>query len=140
VPATDGAGSLYLAAGILGATVMPHAIYLHSALTKARTPSHDDSERGRLLRFAQVDVLTALGLAGLVNMAMLAVAARAFHTPALSSLATIGQAHAELGKQAGGIAALAFAGDCLPPAPPPPAWAPTPARSSWPASPTCACR
>jgi manganese transport protein len=89
---------------------MPHAIYLHSALTKARTPSHDDRERSRLLKFAQVDVLAALGLAGLVNMAMLAVAARAFHTPALSSLATIGQAHAELGKQAGGIAALAFAG------------------------------
>jgi manganese transport protein len=113
VPATDGAGSLYLAAGILGATVMPHAIYLHSALTKARTPSHDDRERGRLLKFAQADVLTALGLAGLVNMAMLAVAARAFHTPALSGLATIGQAHAELGKQAGGIAALAFAGALL---------------------------
>jgi manganese transport protein len=113
VPATDGAGSLYLAAGILGATVMPHAIYLHSALTKARTPGHDDRERGRLLKFAQLDVLTALGLAGLVNMAMLAVAARAFHTPALSSLATIGQAHAELGKQAGGIAALAFAGALL---------------------------
>ena len=113
VPATDGAGSLYFAAGIVGATVMPHAIYLHSALTKARTPSHDDRERGRLLRFAQFDVLTALGLAGLVNMAMLAVAARAFHTPALSGLATIGQAHAELGKQAGGIAALAFAGALL---------------------------
>jgi len=113
VPATDGAGSLYLAAGILGATVMPHAIYLHSALTKARTPSRDDRERGRLLKFAQLDVLTALGLAGLVNMAMLAVAARAFHTPALSGLATIGQAHAELGRQAGGIAALAFAGALL---------------------------
>jgi manganese transport protein len=113
VPATDGAGSLYLAAGILGATVMPHAIYLHSALTKARTPCRDDRERGRLLKFAQLDVLTALGLAGLVNMAMLAVAARAFHTQALSDLATIGQAHAELGKQAGGIAALAFAGALL---------------------------
>ena len=114
LPATDGAGSLYLAAGILGATVMPHAIYLHSALTKARTPSHDDRERGRLLKFAQLDVLTALGLAGLVNMAMLAVAARAFHTPALSGLATIGQAHAELGKQAlAGIAAFAFAGALL---------------------------
>jgi manganese transport protein len=113
LPATDGAGSLYLAAGILGATVMPHAIYLHSALTKSRTPCRDDRERGRVLRFAQFDVLTALGLAGLVNMAMLAVAARAFHTPALSSLATIGEAHAELGKLAGGFAALAFAGALL---------------------------
>jgi len=113
LPATDGAGSLYLAAGILGATVMPHAIYLHSALTKSRTPCRDDRERGRVLRFAQLDVLTALGLAGLVNMAMLAVAARAFHTPALSGLATIGEAHAELGRVAGGFAALAFAGALL---------------------------
>ena len=113
LPATDGAGSLYLAAGILGATVMPHAIYLHSALTKSRTPCRDDRERGRVLRFAQFDVLTALGLAGLVNMAMLAVAARAFHTPALSGLATIGEAHAELGRVAGGFAALAFAGALL---------------------------
>jgi manganese transport protein len=109
VPGTDGPGSLYLAAGILGATVMPHAIYLHSALTKSRTPCRDDADRRRVLKFARLDVLTALGLASLVNMAMLAVAARAFHTPALSNLATIGQAHAELGKLAGGIAALAFA-------------------------------
>jgi manganese transport protein len=50
-----------------------------------------------LLRFQQLDVLAALGLAGLVNIAMLAVAARAFHTPALAGLGTIGQAHAELG-------------------------------------------
>jgi manganese transport protein len=57
--------------------------------------------------------LIALGLASLVNMAMLAVAARAFHTPALSTLASVGQAHAELGKLAGGIAALAFAGALL---------------------------
>jgi manganese transport protein len=113
LPATDGTGSLYLAAGILGATVMPHAIYLHSALTKSRTPCRDDTERRRALKFTRLDVLTALGLAGLVNMAMLAVAARAFHSPALSNLATIGQAHAELGKLAGGIAALAFAGALL---------------------------
>jgi manganese transport protein len=113
LPATDGTGSLYLAAGIIGATVMPHAIYLHSALTRSRTPCRDDRERRRVLKFAQLDVLTALGLAGLVNLAMLAVAARAFHTPALSGLATIGQAHAELGKLAGGMAALAFAGALL---------------------------
>ena len=109
LPATDGTGSLYLAAGIIGATVMPHAIYLHSALTKSRTCCRDNSERKRVLKFARLDVLTALGLASLVNMAMLAVAARAFHTPGLSNLATIGQAHAELGNLAGGFAALAFA-------------------------------
>jgi manganese transport protein len=104
-----GAGSLYLVAGILGATVMPHVIYLHSALTKDRTPSRDDRDRRRLIRFQQLDVLVALGLAGLANMAMLAVAARAFHTPALAGLDTIGQAHAELGRLAGGGVALVFA-------------------------------
>jgi manganese transport protein len=109
VPGLDGAGSLYLATGILGATVMPHVIYLHSALTKDRAPGRDDRNRRRLLRFQQLDVLTALGLAGLVNMAMLAVAARAFHTPALAGLESIGQAHAELGRLAGGGAALVFA-------------------------------
>jgi manganese transport protein len=107
VPGLDGTGSLYLAAAILGATVMPHVIYLHSAMTKDRAPGRGD--RRRLLRFQQLDVLTALGLAGLVNMAMLAVAARAFHTPELAGLATIGQAHAELGRLAGGSAALVFA-------------------------------
>jgi manganese transport protein len=109
MPGLDGAGSLYLAIGILGATVMPHVIYLHSALTKDRTPSLDDRDRHRLLRFQKLDVLTALSLAGLVNMAMLAVAARTFHTPVRSMLATIGQAHAELGRLAGGGAALVFA-------------------------------
>jgi manganese transport protein len=109
VPGLDGAGSLYLATGILGATVMPHVIYLHSALTKNRTPGRDVRGCGRLLRFQQLDVLVALGLAGLVNMAMLAVAARAFHTPALAGLDTLGQAHAELGRLAGGGAALVFA-------------------------------
>jgi manganese transport protein len=106
VPGLDGAGSLYLAAAILGATVMPHVIYLHSALTKDRASGRD---RRRLLRFQQLDVFAALGLAGLANMAMLAVAARAFHTPALARLDTIGQAHAELGRLAGGGAALVFA-------------------------------
>jgi manganese transport protein len=112
VPGLDGPGSLYLATGILGATVMPHVIYLHSALAKDRTPG-DDRDLGRLIRFQRLDVLTALGLAGLVNMAMLAVAARAFHTPALAGTATISQAHAELGRLAGGGAALVFAAALL---------------------------
>ena len=107
MPGLDGAGSLYLAAAILGATVMPHVIYLHSAMTRDRAPGRDD--RDRLLRFQRLDVFTALGLAGLVNVAMLAVAARAFHTPALAGLDTLGQAHAELGRLAGGGAALVFA-------------------------------
>ena len=108
-PGLSGTSSLYLAVGIIGATVMPHVIYLHSALTQGRTPVRDDAERARVLRFERVDVIVALGLAGIVNMAMLAVAARLFHTPALSGLGTIPQAHMEFGRLVGGGAALAFA-------------------------------
>jgi manganese transport protein len=109
LPGLSGSGSLYLAVGIIGATVMPHAIYLHSALTKGRMPTRNDSERGRVLRFERLDVLIALGLAGVINLAMLAVFAKLFHTPGLSGLSTIPQAHHELGRLVGGGAALAFA-------------------------------
>jgi manganese transport protein len=109
VPGLHGASWLYLAVGIIGATVMPHAIYLHSALTNGRMPCNHDGERRRVLRFEKLDVVIALGLAGLVNMAMLAVAAKLFHVHGLSGLSSIGQAHAELGQLVGGGAALAFA-------------------------------
>ncbi len=109
LPGLHGATSLYLAVGIIGATVMPHVIYLHSALTNGRMPCRNDRERGRVLRFERLDVMIALGLAGLVNMAMLAVAAKLFHTPALSGLSTIPAAHAQFGHLVGGTAALAFA-------------------------------
>jgi manganese transport protein len=109
IPGLSGSGSVYLAVGIIGATVMPHVIYLHSELTGGRVPVRDDRERRRVLRFERTDVLIALGVAGVVNLAMLAVAAKLFHTPALSSLSTIEQAHAELGRLVGGGAALAFA-------------------------------
>jgi manganese transport protein len=88
---------------------MPHVIYLHSALTNGRLPVRNDAERARVLRFERLDVIIALGLAGIVNLAMLAVAAKLFHTPALSGLSTIPQAHAQLGQLVGGTAALAFA-------------------------------
>ncbi|TMM08793.1 MAG: divalent metal cation transporter, partial [Actinobacteria bacterium] len=109
IPGLSGTSSLYLAVGIIGATVMPHAIYLHSALTNGRMPVRGDRERARVLRFERVDVIIALALAGLVNMAMLAVAAKLFHTPALSGLTTIQQAHHQLGRLVGGTGALAFA-------------------------------
>ncbi len=104
-----GTTELYIAVGIVGATVMPHVIYLHSALTKGRMPTRNDSEKKRVLRFERLDVYIALGLAGVVNMAMLAVAAKLFHTPELSGLSTIEQAHFQLGHLVGGGAALAFA-------------------------------
>jgi manganese transport protein len=109
LPGLDGSGSVYLAVGIIGATVMPHAIYLHSALTQGRMPVRNEQERTRVLKFERLDVIIALGLAGLVNMAMLAVAAKLFHTPGLSGLSTIPAAHAEFGRLVGGGAALAFA-------------------------------
>jgi manganese transport protein len=109
VPGLSGSSSVYLAVGIIGATVMPHAIYLHSALTKGRMPVRNDQERRHVLRFERIDVIVALAVAGLVNLAMLAVAAKLFHTPALSGLTGIPQAHAQFGHLVGGGAALAFA-------------------------------
>lgn len=109
LPSLNGSGSLYLAVGIVGATVMPHVIYLHSALTNGRMPCRNDRERGRVLRFERLDVIIALGIAGIVNMAMLAVAAKLFHVPGLSGLNTLQEAHAQFGHLVGGTAALAFA-------------------------------
>jgi manganese transport protein len=110
VPHFGGSNSVYLAVGIIGATVMPHVIYLHSALTKGRTVLHSDAERTRMLRFVRTDVLIALGIAGLVNMAMLAVAAKLFHgTPGFSHVDSIRGAHAGFSHLVGGTAALAFA-------------------------------
>jgi manganese transport protein len=109
VPGVHGAGYLYLAVGVIGATVMPHVIYLHSALTNGRMPVRNDAERRVVLRFERIDVIVALGLAGIINLAMLAVAAKLFHTPALSGLSTIQGAHVEFGRLVGGGAALAFA-------------------------------
>ena len=109
VPGLSGTSSLYLAVGIIGATVMPHVIYLHSALTNGRTPVRDEHERARVLRFERLDVIVALGLAGILNMAMLAVAAKLFHAHGLASITSIPEAHAQLGQLVGGTAALAFA-------------------------------
>ncbi|MBV9918969.1 MAG: Nramp family divalent metal transporter [Solirubrobacterales bacterium] len=109
VPGVQGSDYIYLAVGIIGATVMPHAIYLHSALTNGRMPVRSDAERRTVLRFERIDVIVALSLAGVINLAMLAVAAKLFHTPALSGLSTIQDAHAEFGRLVGGGAAIAFA-------------------------------
>ena len=110
IPHLNGSSSLYLAVGIIGATVMPHVIYLHSALTKGRTSVRNEEDRARVLRFERADVIVALGLAGLVNLAMLAVAAKLFHgTPGWSHVDTIKEAHSGFSHLVGGTAALAFA-------------------------------
>jgi manganese transport protein len=109
VPSLPG-GSVLLVAGIIGATVMPHVVYLHSALTKSRVPCRDDAERRELLGFQRLDVLIALGAAGLINLAMLFVAASLFsRLGGYAPANPIQAAHFELGRIVGGGAALAFA-------------------------------
>jgi manganese transport protein len=78
-PQIADAGALLLTVGIIGATVMPHAIYLHSGLTQARVPVRDDNDRRMVLRFSNREVVIALAVAGLVNMAMVMTASGAFH-------------------------------------------------------------
>jgi manganese transport protein len=109
VPGLGGSGRLLLVAGIIGATVMPHVIYLHSALTKSRVTCADDAERRELLRFGRLDVLIALGAAGLINLAMLFVAAALWRAHGGPGGGTIQAAHDALGRLVGGGAALAFA-------------------------------
>ena len=79
VPKLPDGEALLLAVGIIGATVMPHAIYLHSGLTQGRTPVRDENERRKVLRFSNQEVILALVVAGLVNMAMVMMASSAFH-------------------------------------------------------------
>jgi manganese transport protein len=108
LPSFQGSESILLATGILGATIMPHVIYLHSALTQRRIPARDDDERRELLRFQRVDVGVAMGIAGLVNLAMLAVAASVFHHPG-AHVDSIQGAHDGFSHLVGPGAALAFA-------------------------------
>ncbi len=107
-PDFAGTDSAVLATAIIGATVMPHVIWLHSALTQNRIPLRDDAERRRMLRFNRIDVSIAMGLAGLVNMSMLIIAASLFHSRGIG-IEGIEGAHAQLGILVGGGAALAFA-------------------------------
>lgn len=109
VPGFEGADSVMLAVGILGATVMPHVVYLHGALVQGRIVPRDDAERRSLLRFQRVDVAIAMGLAGLINLTMLIVAASLFHETGNTGVETIEDAHAGFERLLGGGAALAFA-------------------------------
>jgi manganese transport protein len=109
VPHFSGTDSVLLAVGILGATVMPHVVYLHSALTSGRIPAQHTEERRELLRFQRLDVVLAMGLAGIVNLTMLAVAAALFHDSGRTGVDSIHGAHAGFEALLGGGAALAFA-------------------------------
>ena len=94
VPGFGGTESVLLATGIIGATVMPHVIYLHSALTQKRIVGRDDAEKRRILRFEKIDVVIAMSLAGVVNLSMMIVAAALFHTSGLAGIDTIEGAYA----------------------------------------------
>jgi manganese transport protein len=109
IPRFDGTDSLLLATGILGATVMPHVIYLHSALTQNRIPAVGVAERKFLLRRQQTDVLVGMGLAGVVNAAMLIIAAALFFGSDIPDTDTLEGVHAGLARALDQPAALAFA-------------------------------
>jgi manganese transport protein len=94
IPGFSGTESLLLATGIIGATVMPHVIYLHSALTQRRIVGRNEGEKKKILRFEKVDVVIALSLAGLVNLSMMIVAAALFHTSGLTGVDSIDGAYA----------------------------------------------
>ncbi|MEQ6357260.1 Nramp family divalent metal transporter [Lysinibacillus sp. M3] len=79
-PRFEGVDSILLATGILGATVMPHAIYLHSSLTQNRIVGRNDKEKKRIFRFEFIDIIIAMIIAGAINMSMLVIAAAVFHT------------------------------------------------------------
>jgi manganese transport protein len=108
VPHLDGNDSLLLAAGILGATVMPHVIYLHSALTQNRIHVRNDEERKRLMNFQRLDVGIAMTVAGIVNVAMLLVAAALFHANGQTGVDTIEGAYHGFQNLVGNGTAIAF--------------------------------
>jgi manganese transport protein len=108
IPHFAGTDSVLLAAGILGATVMPHVIYLHSALTQRRIEVRNDDERRRVMRFQRLDVGIAMTVAGVVNLAMLMVAAALFHTSGHTGVDSIDGAYYGFKNLVGNGTAIAF--------------------------------
>jgi manganese transport protein len=109
VPQFDGSESVLLAVGILGATVMPHVIYLHSALTQNRIVPENEDEARTLYRYTRVDVLIAMSIAGLINISMLVVAATVFFGSGLIDVDSIETAHKTLEPLLGGASSVLFA-------------------------------
>ncbi len=101
-------GATTLIVGIIGATVMPHVIYLHSSLQSDRLRPRGMIERRKLLRFNAVDCVLALGIAGIVNVLMLCIAAALLHHPGLRDVSTLQGVHAHMKILVGGGVALAF--------------------------------
>jgi manganese transport protein len=108
IPGFDGTESVLLATGILGATVMPHVVYLHSALTQSRVVGRNSAERKRILRFERIDVIIAMSLAGIVNMSMVIVAAGLFNAGGLTGIDSIEGAYEGLQQTVSDNAATVF--------------------------------
>jgi manganese transport protein len=109
VPQFDGSESVLLAVGILGATVMPHVIYLHSALTQNRIIPNNEDEARALYKYTRIDVLIAMAIAGLINMSMLVVAATVFFGSGLTDIDSLEGAHRTLEPILGGASSVLFA-------------------------------
>jgi manganese transport protein len=109
VPQFHGSESVLLAVGILGATVMPHVIYLHSALTQSRIVPNSDEEARKLARYTKIDVVIAMSIAGLINMAMLVMAASTFFESGKHDVESIEGAHTTLQPLLGGASSTLFA-------------------------------
>ncbi len=107
IPKIDGMDSVLLATGILGATVMPHAIYLHSALTQRRVVGKTDSERKKIFRFETIDILIAMVIAGAINASMLIVAAALFFKNGLY-VEDLDVAYQQFGHYIGSASAILF--------------------------------
>ncbi|MFA4985344.1 MAG: Nramp family divalent metal transporter [Candidatus Brocadiia bacterium] len=108
-PSFSGTESVLLAAGILGATVMPHVIFLHSALMQGRVVAKSEEQKRRLFRFEVVDVVIAMAIAGAINAAMLIMAARTFHDTGMTNVDAIEVAHETLRTVLGPAAKHLFA-------------------------------
>ncbi|MBD1547525.1 Nramp family divalent metal transporter [Roseibium aggregatum] len=107
LPDIPDAAALTISVGIIGATVMPHAVYLHSGLTQNRAPARDQNERRKLVKFSNIEVVLALAVAGMINMAMVMMASSAFHA-GHSEVAEIETAYHMLTPLLGGAAAAVF--------------------------------
>ena len=108
-PEFGGSEALLLSVGILGATVMPHVIYLHSALTQDRIVAESDDDARTLLRYTRIDVLIAMSIAGLINVAMLVMAASTFYKSGLLHIDSLERAHKTLEPILGSASSALFA-------------------------------
>lgn len=109
IPHLGGSQSIILAAGILGATVMPHSIYLHSALTQGRIVTKDPAKLKKLFHYEIIDVVVAMGIASLVNAAMLIMSASTFHARGLNTVGSIEEAYRTLEPLLGKASSWVFA-------------------------------